>query len=181
MMNLPARCVLKPSDVEVNVAGLTAIQKAMLSVLSELLDGAAADIAWVLNRQDPGLLRSLDKLNARQASAVIPGGRASIAAHVDHLRYGFELLNRWNRGEEPWDTANFTASWQLITVSDREWSSRLGELRGEAYAWRQALAHPRDMDESSLTNMVASVVHLAYHLGAIRQMDRSIRGPAAQD
>jgi hypothetical protein len=158
-----------------------ALQEALLTVYGELMDGAAADVAWVLNRQDPGLLRSLEKLSARQASVVVPGGRASIAAHVDHLRYGLELLNRWNHGEDPWDTANFSASWQRITVTDREWSVRLDELRSAAYAWRQAIEHPREMDQTALTNMVASVVHLAYHLGAVRQMDRSIRGPAAQD
>ena len=36
-------------------------------------------------------------------------------------------------------------------------------------------------DERELTGVAASVVHLAYHIGAIRQIDRSIRGPAATD
>ena len=30
-----------------------------------------------------------------------------------------------------------------------------------------------------LNGMIGSVAHLAYHLGAIRQIDRSIGGPAA--
>jgi hypothetical protein len=30
-----------------------------------------------------------------------------------------------------------------------------------------------------LNGVVASVAHLAYHLGAIRQIDRSIQGPKA--
>jgi hypothetical protein len=29
--------------------------------------------------------------------------------------------------------------------------------------------------------MMASIAHLAYHVGAIRQMDRSIRGPSAEE
>jgi len=29
--------------------------------------------------------------------------------------------------------------------------------------------------------MAGSVVHLAYHLGAIRQIDRATRGPTAED
>jgi hypothetical protein len=30
-----------------------------------------------------------------------------------------------------------------------------------------------------LNGVIASVAHLAYHLGAIRQIDRSIQGPKA--
>jgi hypothetical protein len=37
------------------------------------------------------------------------------------------------------------------------------------------------MSARELTGMVSSVVHLAYHLGAIRQMDRRIRGPSANN
>ncbi len=29
--------------------------------------------------------------------------------------------------------------------------------------------------------MIGSIAHLAYHLGAIRQIDRTARGPAAND
>jgi hypothetical protein len=43
---------------------------------------------------------------AEEASAVPSGGGASIAAHVDHLRYGLELLNRWTRGEKPFADAD---------------------------------------------------------------------------
>jgi hypothetical protein len=31
-----------------------------------------------------------------------------------------------------------------------------------------------------LNGVIASVAHLAYHLGAIRQIDRAIRGPSAE-
>ena len=34
---------------------------------------------------------------------------------------------------------------------------------------------------SGVAGMIAGVVHLAYHMGAIRQIDRSIRGPSAED
>ena len=37
----------------------------------------------------------------------------------------------------------------------------------------------RDYSPFELNGVIASVAHLAYHLGAIGQVDRSIRGPAA--
>jgi hypothetical protein len=144
---------------------------ALGAVLSEIVNGPAREGAFLLNREDEGLLRSLDKLSSADASRVPPSGGASIAAHVDHLCYGLGLLVRWNNGEEPFHDANFSASWQRVAVSDRDATRQ----------WQDAIRHPRATTQPALTEVIASVAHLAYHLGAIRQIDRSIRGPAARD
>jgi hypothetical protein len=154
---------------------------ALLNILNELIDGSAAEASWVLNPEDAGLLRSLDRLSAEQASELPADGGGSIAAHVDHLRYGLELLNRWSRGEEPFTDAAYSSSWSRLTVSEAEWASRREALRREAYAWREEIRRPRDLSNFEFTGIVASAVHLAYHLGPIRQIDRSIRGPSARD
>lgn len=155
------------------------VLNAILNVMNELIDGSAPDAAWVLNPKDPGLISSLHEVSAKSASAVPSGGGASIAAHVDHLRYGLELLNRWSRGEKPFGDADYSVSWALGAVSEGEWTSRRKALRREAYEWREALK--RDLTHIELTAVMASVAHLAYHLGAIRQIDRSTRGPSARD
>jgi hypothetical protein len=154
---------------------------ALSNILNELMDGSVAKATWVLNPEDPGLLRSLDMLSAESASALPAGGGASVAAHVDHLRYGLELLNRWSRGEEPFADADYSSSWSRLTVSEAEWASRRQALRREAYEWREQIKRRRDLSNFEFTGIVASVAHLAYHLGAIRQIDRSIRGPSARD
>jgi hypothetical protein len=143
--------------------------------------GAAPDEAWVLNRGDRGLLASLEALSAEAASAR-PGGRSSIAAHVDHLRYGIELLNRWASGEDdPFAAADYSASWRRQNVSDTEWRQLRDALARDTRAWEHALLQPRSVDLPGLTGMLASVVHLAYHLGAIRQINLAAAGPPAQD
>lgn len=157
------------------------LQTTLVKILSELIDGSAAAAAWALNPKDPGLLASLERLSAEEASSLPPGGGASIAAHVDHLRYGLELVNRWSRGEEPFADADYTASWRRITVSDSEWTSRRDALRREAHAFRDTLTHPRQLNDAEATGITAAVVHLAYHFGAIRQINRSARGPSAED
>jgi hypothetical protein len=68
-----------------------------------------------------------------------------------------------------------------VTVNDAEWTERRAQLRTEVERWLRAIPAPRDVSETELTGMIGSVVHLAYHIGAIRQMDRSIRGPSAND
>ena len=51
--------------------------------------------------------------------AVPMGGGSSIAAHIDHVRYGLSLMNRWSHGElDPWSSADWTASWNRSVVSD---------------------------------------------------------------
>jgi hypothetical protein len=157
------------------------VVSALVTILNELIDGAAPNAGWLLNATDAGLLRSLDKLSAEQASAIPPNGGASIAAHVDHVRYGLQLLNRWSQGEEPFTDADWALSWSRTTVSGEEWIARREALRREAYAWREALKRPRDMSDFELTGVFGSVAHLAYHLGAMRQISRSIRGPLERE
>ena len=145
-------------------------------LLRELVHGTTTDACWVLNLGDIGLLRSLDAISAEAASAPAPAGGASIAAHVDHLRYGFELLNRWSRGENPFADADYSASWRRGTVSSDEWIARRAALAAEIAEWERALAEPRELGEMELTGVLASLAHLAYHLGAIRQIDRGASG-----
>ena len=103
------------------------------TIFHELVHGSPDPKArtYVLNQGDRGLLASLDKLSAAAASAT--HGGASIAAHVDHLRYGFMLFNRWADGSPPpWPDMDWTLSWKLTTVSDVEWQRLRSDLRRRA-------------------------------------------------
>ena len=77
------------------------------------------------------------------------------------------------------DRRRVGASWRRTTVSDGQWAALREQLRDEARRWHKALQTPREMSPLELNGVIASVAHLAYHLGAIRQIDRSIRGPKA--
>ena len=161
----------------------TAPLAALFSVLfRELVEGSPnpRDRTYVLNQGDAGLLASLDRLSAAAASAAHNG--PPIAAHVDHLRYGLSLLNRWAGGSPPpWPDMDWSASWRKTIVSDAEWQQLRDDLRREAAAWAETLRTPREVSEVEAGWMAGSVAHLAYHLGAIRQIDRATRGPSAED
>jgi len=147
-------------------------------LFSELVDGVNdPGGAFMLNSGDAGLLRSLDRLSAAAASRSLHGG-ATIAAHAQHLRYGLSLMNRWvDEGGNPFADAKWEAAWKTAAVSETEWEEIRSGLCDEAHRWTQALASPRDVSEVELTGMIASIPHLAYHLGAIRQIDKDARGP----
>jgi hypothetical protein len=147
-------------------------------LFSELVDGAVQDGgAFVLNSGDVGLLRSLDKLSAADASRSVHQG-ATIAAHARHLQYGLSLMNRWAReGGNPFADATWDEAWKTTIVDEAEWNAIRRGLGEEARRWVDALGSPRDAAPMELTGMIASIAHLAYHLGAIRQIDKTARGP----
>jgi len=147
------------------------------TLLAELVEGASKEGGYMLNPGDEGLLRSLEKLPAAEASATTPTG-SSIAAHAEHVRYGLSLMNRWSEGEDPFESADWSASWRMISVTEPEWRQRLADLRAECLRWLGVVRAPRDVDEIELNGIIGSIAHLAYHLGAIRQINQSTRGPA---
>jgi DinB family protein len=156
------------------------LYRSLETLFRELIDGPDASAAWMLNAGDVGLLRSVDTLTASAASAAPVAGGATIAAHVDHVRYGLSLMNRWSQGEQdPWSTADWTPSWNRSNVNEDEWAALRRALGTEARAWLETLRAPHEYAENELNGVIASVAHLAYHFGAIRQIDRSIRGPLA--
>jgi hypothetical protein len=134
----------------------------------------------MLNAGDAGMLRSLDTLSATAASAPTATG-SSIAAHVDHVRYGLSLMNRWSAGENAFGAADWSVSWKRTTVSEHEWDTLRRDLQTETTRWLETLRTPREVQEIELNGMIGSIAHLAYHLGAIRQINSSLRGPAETD
>ena len=156
----------------------TDVTRALTQLFSELADGASGGSgAFILNSGDGGLLRSLDKLSATEASRSVNGG-ATIAGHAQHVRYGLSLMNRWaTAGGDPFADATWEAAWKTVGVDAPAWKEiRIG-LRQEAARWLTVLGAPRDVSEIELNGMIASVAHLAYHLGAIRQIAKDARGP----
>ena len=147
-------------------------------LFAELTEGAnEPGAAFVLNSGDVGLLRSLDRLSAADASRSANQG-ATIAAHAQHVRYGLSLMNRWAReGGDPFADAKWDEAWKTKGVDEAGWSEIREGLKHEARRWLEALRAPRDVGGAALEGMIASVAHLAYHLGAIRQIDKGARGP----
>jgi hypothetical protein len=154
------------------------VAPALTQLFSELVNGASSRAgAFILNTGDVGLLQSLDKLSAVEASRSVNGG-ATIAAHAQHLRYGLSLMNRWAaEGGNPFADATWDAAWKIGEVDARTWEETRNGLRAEAHRWLTALGAPRDVMDVERTGMIASVAHLAYHLGAIRQIAKDARGP----
>jgi hypothetical protein len=155
-----------------------ATSRALTRLFSELVDGTSGRTgAFILNSGDRGLLRSLDQISAADASRSVNDG-ATIAAHAQHVRYGLSLMNRWAReGGDPFSDAAWDAAWNTRNVDEPAWTEIRNGLGDEAHRWLDALNSPREATEVEITGMIASIAHLAYHLGAMRQISKDGRGP----
>lgn len=151
--------------------GDSIFQRALSKLLAEIFDGPPGNEAYMLNQGDPGLLRQLESVPASAASRRPMPGKTTIASHVDHVHYGFTLLNRWAGGEaNPWADADWNASWQRTKVTDEEWRALRDRLRREAEAWQNAVRSRTEWDDITAAGALSSVAHTAYHVGAIRQI-----------
>jgi len=146
-------------------------QRALFKLLNEIFDGPPAGEAYLYNPGDPGLLGQLETVSASAASKRPMPGKTSVASHVDHVHYGFTLLNRWAAGEaNPWAGADWNASWQRTTVSDAQWRALRDNLRREADKWRNMVRTRTDWNDMTAAGALSSAAHTAYHIGAVRQI-----------
>jgi hypothetical protein len=150
------------------------------NLFGELMHGVSGRGGYMLNARDRGLLASLERVSASEASAITRTG-SSVAAHVAHLAYGLSLMNRWSQGENPFADADWAASWKKTSVNETEWEALRIQLRDQAARWLVVLRTPREVQHVELSGMIGSIAHLAYHLGAIRQIAISARGPAESE
>jgi hypothetical protein len=156
----------------------TDTSRAVSRLFTELVDGTSTPgEAFILNSGDVGLLRSLERLSAADASQSTNDG-ATIAAHAQHVRFGLSLMNRWAReGGNPFADAKWDEAWKISAVDDEGWRDIRTGLEDESHRWLEVLRSPREVSTIELAGMIGSVAHLAYHLGAIRQISKSVRGP----
>lgn len=157
---------------------LESLREAVLTLLDESFEGPPDHQgSWYTDHgRTAGLLRTLEAFD-HQAASTPPGpGRATAAAHAEHLRYSLELANRALRGEDPYSSADWKASWAKQTVDAGAWASLREAIRAEYRNLRAAVADSSAWAEQqeALTGVLAVIAHTAYHLGATRQILRLV-------
>ena len=157
--------------------GTKEVREVTSALAREVVEGPGPE-GWILNLGDAGVLGSLGSLTAAQASTPGPTG-STVAAHVSHVLFGFELLNRWAQRENPF-TADYSASWHQREVNDAAWNSLRDGLGVELQTWLDSVSGSLPLGITELKGTIASIAHLAYHLGAIRQIAPLARGPKAE-
>ena len=148
------------------------LQKEVLKFLEETFDkhhGIYID-------KGTSLLETLANVTAEEASQRATAGLASVAAHLRHLVFYMEVLQRSLRGEEV-GKLNWREIWENDRpVTPEAWAAQITTLRAEYAKVLAMRSDPATWErENAHGEFMAIAIHTAYHLGAIRQALAVIR------
>ncbi|MCT4477766.1 hypothetical protein N0U24_11450 [Peribacillus frigoritolerans] len=145
------------------------LKSSIKMLLKETFEGPGNDGSYYTDsRPNTGIFGTLDGLTAEDASRSING--STIATHSDHTRYYLWVIRTMISGtdfEKDWD-----ASWTIAQVDEVKWA----EIREGLHKEYVTLFKEIDTIDLGkwLTNVNATIAHSAYHLGALRQMLKSL-------
>jgi len=114
-----------------------------------------------------GVLPTLAGLTAEQASKSVDG-HPSIAAHARHTHFHLRVSKEWILGDH--GRRDWKGSFLPNTVTEAEWRALQQELQRSREELLDVL---RSLDDETFLSEGAgmgSIAHVAYHLGAIRQL-----------
>lgn len=149
---------------------MTSLQQAISDLFAEVFRGTApgADGTWFVQGNE-ALDATLAALTAEEASASPGTGISSIAAHVIHTAYYLELANDGLRGVER--DGDWAGSWKKQAVDAAAWAEAQENLRRQKERFLEFVAtEDLGANQERLTYAIANIGHVAYHLGAIRQL-----------
>ena len=145
----------------------------LLAVLREGFEGPAQRWSYFTDHgPEAGLLGTLDRLTAGEAS--VRYGGTSIAAHAHHVGFGLEASAAWIAGDR--EPRHWEESWTLQTVDDETWRDLRARLREGHQTVRTAILAFASAGTETMGVAIATVAHVAFHLGAIRQKVVASRG-----
>ncbi|WP_055739898.1 hypothetical protein [Heyndrickxia shackletonii] len=96
-----------------------------------------------------------------------------MAAHTDHVRYHMWGTNEiLKNGKQP--KMDWGKSWEIHSVDEQQWNRIQEGLRNEYLTLLESI-DVIEWNEPLANELLSSLAHSAYHLGAIRQMLKVVK------
>lgn len=159
---------MSANDAEISVRSFL---KDILLILHETFEGSPEGEPSAFLDQRTGVFSTIESLDAAQVSESI--NSTSIVAHVEHLKFYLDRLVEFIEGRE--EPVNWDQSWLIDTVDADEWDTLRAGVRNSYENSLRCLASVEVWDEDRIGEAIAMIAHSAYHLGAIRQMAKTVR------
>jgi hypothetical protein len=163
---------MKEDDAEKGGGVTDELLQQVEELLRETFEGGLPGEGTQYLDRDSGIRRTLEGLTAAQASKSY-SGHPSIASHARHMNFHLLVTSEWILGDH--HSRDWKASFEPQTVTDAEWTALLRDLEMS----RQELVRVlRSLEPEVLIRegaAMGAVAHLAYHLGAIRQLVHLVR------
>jgi len=139
----------------------------VVELLRETFEGGLSGQGTQYLDHDSGIRNTLSKITAEQASRRFDG-RPSIAAHARHMHFLLRASCEWMEGDQR--KRDWAASFEPQTVTAEQWVRLQEDLEGaraDLIRVLRSLAPEKFVEEGA---GLGTIAHLAYHLGAIRQL-----------
>ena len=138
-------------------------------LLRETFEGARPGEGTQYLDHDSGIIPTVRKLSAEEASQHREG-RPSIASHLRHMEFHLRVSHEWIAGDQ--SRRDWKASFLPQQVTPAEWQALVEQIQQTRQDFLRVLRGlPADRLVAEGAGMGA-IAHLAYHLGAIRQLLR---------
>jgi hypothetical protein len=142
------------------------LTKAMYMMLDETFDNVQG---FYLDK-GTSFLETLATISAEEASILVGGKCATLAAQVKHTAFYLDVLEE-NVRTQKFEPVDWDKIWREVTaVSPQEWQTIQSELRQSYNRIKQLINDtPEWNNERVIGGAIGMIVHTAYHLGEIRQ------------
>jgi hypothetical protein len=144
-------------------------QEHFLNSLFSILDETFENHHGIYLDENTSLFQTLETVSAEEASILVGGKCASLAAQVEHVNFYLEVLERYIFQKDT-SRADWDEIWRRVEkVTPEEWEASKENLEKTYQRIHKLLQENETWDEDVIGGAMGIVVHTAYHLGEIRQ------------
>lgn len=146
----------------------------LVLLLTETFEPPETPDGFSYSDEGASLRETLDAISSMEASIPIVSGGTTIAGHTEHLRFFLHFVHERMQGST--EVPDWDESWRVRDVTPVEWASLKSDVHKAYERLKKYLRTTEPLAEINERRAMAIVVHTAYHVGAIRQMMKSVRG-----
>ena len=143
---------------------------AVAYMLRESFEGSPEGQASAYLDRGIGFFSTIGAVSAEAASREFKG--TTIAAQTEHAKFYLDRLCEFINGRT--ERVNWEDSWLIETVNEAEWDALRSTVTKSYESALRCLASVEDWTEDRTGMAIGLVAHTAYHLGAIRQIAKSV-------
>ena len=118
-----------------------------------------------------GFFATLEDISAAEASK--DSAATTIAAQTEHAKFYLDRLCEFICGRT--ERVNWEDSWLIETVDASEWDALRSSVRKSYENCLKCLAGVDDWSQERVGMALGLVAHTAYHLGAVRQIMKTVK------
>ena len=144
--------------------------EAVAYLLRETFEGSPEGQPSAYLDRGVGFFNTLDKLSAAQVSQEF--GETTIVAQTEHAKFYMDRLCEFLSGRT--ERVNWEDSWLIEAVTDEEWNALRSSVKTAYEGALKCLAGIESWDAAKAGMAIGLIAHTAYHLGAVRQIAKSV-------